>query len=749
VAKGLRRHATTLGLLACVLGLGGYLLWLEGGHITTDEALVRADNLVPAWRADDITRITLTREGRSVRLERDAKSGGEGPGLFQLIEGERRFPGSEQAIDAYLGRLEFARFDRRVADASVNREAFGLAAPKLVVALRMGELEHQLRFGGEAPSPAGAMYVEVAGRGVFVVTKDLYAALDVPVDTLRSTDFVPYVSSELRALTIATASERVRLVRAAADSSGAAFELAPDTPPDATLGPLAGRRVGAASMQLWLATLGALDAESFPPEDEAKRASLATLTLTLSPTNAGTGDAALVLGGPCPGKPEQVVALRHAPSELVACVGKGLAETLTQSAAKLVDRKLIGAAVDEVAEVTLREGEHVVELARAGLGFRQRLPREADVSAEVGRALIDAVARVELTRFVTAERSELGLEPPRATLRFVSASPDRSRERVEVVRVGRTLEGSVAIEREEDGARGWIAEDALPALLPNDLLLRPRSVVREAAKRVRAVVLQGGASEQRIERGEDGAFTLAKPRGRGLALDSTFADELVEALTTLDAERWLAASDTGGFGLESPRWTVTVDLDADGEAKARTLTLLLGAKTARGSHAKRSDDDAVFLAPASLEARLGTSLVARGSLTSGLDDATRVTLRQASGRPRVLLRSGAEGGFQLEGGSDTSLAAALGDALADLLPEAAVTVGPAAPGEGLAPPLLVLEASGAKGTIPARILFGAGDTYRGARVIYARRDGVDATFAVADAKVRGLLDALGARDGAR
>lgn len=744
MAKGLARHGTTLGLLACVLGLGGYLLWVEGGTITTDEALVRAENLVPAWRAEDITRVTLTREGRTVRLERDPKGGGEGPGLFQLIEGDRRFPGSEQAIDAYLSRLEFARIDRRVAEASVNREAFGLATPKLVIELRMGELEHRIAFGGEAPSPANTLYAEVAGRGVFVVTKDLFAALDVPIDTLRSTDFVPYASTELRALSLTTAGERVRLVRSAADVAGSPFELAPDTPADAQLGPIAGRRVGAASMQLWLATLGALEAASFPPEEDAKRASTATLTLTLSPTNASAGDAELVLGGPCPGKPEQVVAVRRSPSALVACVDKGLAETLAQSAAKLVDRKLFGAAVDEVAELTLREGAHVVELARAGVGFRQRAPREADVSAEVGRALIDAVARVELTRFLTAERAELGLEPPRATLRFVSASPDRARERVEVVRVGRTLEGGVAVEREEDGARGLIAEDALPALLPNDLLLRPRTVLREAAKRVRRVAVRDGTSEQRIERGDDGAFVLAAPRGRGLVLDSTFADELVEALTTLDAERWLASQDTGSFGLASPRWTVTLDLDADGEAQARTLTLLLGAKTARGTNAKRSDDEAVFLAPPSLEARLATSLVARGSFTTGLEDATRVTLRGTGGRPRVLVRSAPDGAFQLEGGTDGTLAAALGDALADLLPEAAVSVGAAAKNQGLAAPRLVLEASGPQGEAPVRLAFGGGDTYRGAGVVYARRDGVDATFVVADAKVRALLDAMDA-----
>ena len=40
------------------------------------------------------------------------------------------------------------------------------------------------------------------------------------------------------------------------------------------------------------------------------------------------------------------------------------------------------------------------------------------------------------------------------------------------------------------------------------------------------------------------------------------------------------------------------------------------------------------------------------------------------------------------------------------------------------------------------IRFGAGDVLRGDPVVYARRSGVAATFAVAKARVRPLLDAV-------
>jgi hypothetical protein len=40
-----------------------------------------------------------------------------------------------------------------------------------------------------------------------------------------------------------------------------------------------------------------------------------------------------------------------------------------------------------------------------------------------------------------------------------------------------------------------------------------------------------------------------------------------------------------------------------------------------------------------------------------------------------------------------------------------------------------------------RISLGAGDAFRGTNVTYARRDGVDATYAIAQAKTRVFLDA--------
>jgi hypothetical protein len=72
--------------------------------------------------------------------------------------------------------------------------------------------------------------------------------------------------------------------------------------------------------------------------------------------------------------------------------------------------------------------------------------------------------------------------------------------------------------------------------------------------------------------------------------------------------------------------------------------------------------------------------------------------------------------------------------------EGAVHLGPPGREEGFDHPQLevAIEAAGKPGHI--RLVFGAGEVWRDMNVLYARRDGFDATFAIAQSKVRPLLD---------
>jgi hypothetical protein len=126
----------------------------------------------------------------------------------------------------------------------------------------------------------------------------------------------------------------------------------------------------------------------------------------------------------------------------------------------------------------------------------------------------------------------------------------------------------------------------------------------------------------------------------------------------------------------------------------------------------------------------------------------RVTLEPAGGKKVVLEQTG--GALHFAGAAAdaaaTARAAAVREALVDMTALGAVSAGAPGKGEGLDRPALVLTVD-LDGGKPRRFRFGARDDFHGSPAYDARRDGVDATFAVAEALVRPLLEAAGAGKG--
>jgi hypothetical protein len=93
---------------------------------------------------------------------------------------------------------------------------------------------------------------------------------------------------------------------------------------------------------------------------------------------------------------------------------------------------------------------------------------------------------------------------------------------------------------------------------------------------------------------------------------------------------------------------------------------------------------------------------------------------------------------------DTERATKIRDALGAMLADATVSIGPALPSQGFAKPTLEIAVEQGRPGATRRftLLFGAHDTVGNLRVYLARREGIAATFAVTEARVRPLLDAL-------
>ncbi|AUX21664.1 hypothetical protein SOCEGT47_021510 [Sorangium cellulosum] len=780
--RAVRRHATTLVLVALAAAAAVVLFVLDRGAVSTDEAERRKKHLLEAFRADEITEITVTMAEpgappgaqRTARITRgEVDDAGQRPWSVE-IDGERH-PADEPTVDRLLGTLEFATAERRVSAEASDPAALGLASPRLSIALAMGPRRERLLLGGSAPTPPGAVYAEVAGRGIFVVTKQLAAALEVPPDRFRSRSFVPYPAAELSGLWLDGEGGARRFERAPwGGGRGAGFRFADGSPEGS------GLRVSAPELDRVLSALGRMQAEAFLTEEEAQQAAAAggpRVTLTLLPDDPSAERGVIDLGGPCPGKPDHVVAVRREPTRAAACVPASALEPLTAEASRFIDLALVGAPLDEVAEVKLAAGERSLELARTGAEWHLRAPEDRPVPTETGRALVQTILDVRATRLLPAasDLAALGLAPPRATLRVLSTPPEgpgdgAPRERIETLEIGAERGGVVRVRRLEDGAIAEVPAASAEALLPSEVSLRSMEVFDFEPDRVIALRIERAGLVQRLRRTGDGAWQLVAPTGNGLGADDGLAEELADVLGSLKAERWVAADAGQRYGLGAPRLAIDAELAAatgpgraaEEQAPARAVRIQLGAKAGAGSFARTGDSAAVFVAPAALEAAAGRLLLRRDVFVIAPQEIARVTLSRGDGRGTPVVIEGSARGFTVAGASDPAdaiaTAASVRDALADLRAEGAVALGTPERHHGLSPPRLqiVVELTRpqavpareggspprpAKGSV--RIAIGAGDSFRGTNVVYARRDGVDAIYAIARSRVRPLLDAAG------
>ena len=134
----------------------------------------------------------------------------------------------------------------------------------------------------------------------------------------------------------------------------------------------------------------------------------------------------------------------------------------------------------------------------------------------------------------------------------------------------------------------------------------------------------------------------------------------------------------------------------------------------------------------------GRWMLDRAALLVDLDKVRTVTLTKRGETPVVVQRSGDKWLSDL--GGDV-LANETHDALKGLLAEAAVHIGSAKEDEGLGDPLVTI-AIHLEGDDTTTLRVGVADTFDGSRVYYVRREGVDATFVVAHARLRTVIEAL-------
>ena len=713
--SGARRYLTPLFLVLAAAAATVYAYAADRGSITDGERASRPKNLFPAFRRDDVRRIELAHGAETMVLERDTADAGDvGWTMVAPVAGKVELP----AVDNLLGVLDFASVVRRVDGEAPS------GAPRARGVIAMGPITYRFTLGGPAAMPEGAAYLTLDGEGTFVVGRELVAELSKGADAYRDRTIVPYLSIDLRRLEVRP-------------GEGARGGFAIDRIDDVSFR-LEGSGVRASRETLdrvWGA-LAEIRAEAFLRDGELGADAKPIFTVTMTPRDPSRRPGELAVFDACPGHPDNVAVVRRSPSPLAACVPKSALAGLGTRADELADARLFATRPEEVTEIRLEEGSRRLELARKGGGWHERSPSDRDLDAD------QADLATDLVKALVTGAGEIGAPPggaafaPEVRARVWRGDEQTAPELVEIGAAG----GKSYARRVADGA--------LVAIAPS---LRSRFAAREIRGRAiwdppldgsaTSIVLRGCGVDQELTRDAHGFHYGRGARPEGLPADTSRAIDLADALAHLRAEAWIADEADPALVPEAA-CSVTATFDrASGEGAARAADG--GVRVVRVRFGARSPEDGrvfaaadgvrgVFTVPAALRDLAGELYVDRNALFTPPETIASVVV-SAPGRGEERFDEDADPA--LDAGSSVPFD------VGHLRAEAALHTGPPAPAEGFASPTAIVRIAvrGDAGPRESRITIGAATKRAERNMHFARIDGVDATFVVADDRIPAVL----------
>ena len=747
--QALRKQGLSIALLAGAAGLGLYVFVIDQGRPTSEELDARKTNLVRVLRREELTELALDRGGARVKLVRKGTADA-GDDQYHVVSGGLDELADQAAVDRLIQAIEFAERLRELGT-DFDRNAAGLDTPRAKLSLQMGKITTTILLGAEAKAPRGAAYAEVLGEGVFVVSPEFARSVLEPIASFRSRTVLPYASSDLSAITLDGLGGHRRFVR----GPWGGFRIETDKP---------GPRVNPAVFDRLLTAFADVGAERFL-DDATADASIGPLegrvTLTLDPKDPAKPAAVVEIGGRCPpepseakadaepgeGSPNLVVAVRRKPSRTNACVPASVLVGMKAPLDSFADHRLLPAREDEIEEIRIRQGDRTLELARVGQGWHLRSPEDKLLTEAEASGLLAGLLAIDGEVVPETDRKAAGLEPPRSTISIRTHGLGEEAQDTLDVEVGtevpaRPTEGPIAL-RKQDGVLLKITRAQAAAIEPSMTLLRSTALVDTAALNVQRVELTTDGTPVQIVSRAAGSFALELPKG--FEADASFGADLFASLATLRADRWVADRDDGTYGLGKPRVEAVFEVREDGGAK--TLKLLLGNEVPGGTYARFEPDGGVFVLPRAVETTLRQLVIDRSCFMVEPNEARAIEL-QAGNRKAKLVVRGEDWDAEADAGVALAEAtrARVRRALTELVAAGVVHTGAAVQSEGFDKPSLRIlvkrvAGNGARST-DLRMSIGRRDAWQSANVYYGRREGIDATFAIAASKVQPLIDAM-------
>ncbi|MEN9577167.1 MAG: hypothetical protein RJA70_176 [Pseudomonadota bacterium] len=708
--------------------------------VTSAEREARARHLMLSFHEQALSAIEL-----QTRTERIGIIRGTGAEARWLLKAPLHGEADEASVDQLLRNLRYATWLRQV-PTDTPRAGLGLDTPEHVIELFMGEVRVRLRLGARATDPADARYMEVAGegapnKGVYVVSESTARDLSLPLLEFRARQLSPYGSDELAQIEVTRheAGER-RSFRMKDHGEHWRFQ-----------GSLDDALIDRFVMDRLFIALSGLQVQRFVKLETARElqaalepGALTELVFTPAKSDKGPGlqPLRLSLGGECPGDSSLQLAVREGPEAVGACVRAAELQGVLSSRGHWVDRRLFQARADEVEQIEISQGDRRLEVVRREDGFLMRAPEEAAVEPEAGQRLLSELT--DATGSVVSKTPQDGAPVwspavPAHRVRLSRIAKHEQEPIAEVLEVGAPApDGSVLVRRESDGLLLLISRQNARQLGPNKLLLKERQLLDVTTERIRRVILTDPAQE--LVQTQRGVFELKQPNG--YEPDGGLAYDLLTAISQLTAERWVSELADESMGFERAS-RLTIEYEPKGKAQFE-----IGARASGGGYyARIGGDPAVFILRGATQEALSTWLLDRSAFLIDPTQTEHLRLETSNGASATFER----GADQLvlsraEPEMDSKAAQEILTTLGLLRSEAAISLTGAQSHHGFDRPVLeatvTARAVGAEAKSTRRWQVGAGDTYRGLSIYYARIVGDPAIYALPRQSVQQILGAM-------
>ncbi|MBI3990825.1 MAG: DUF4340 domain-containing protein [Candidatus Omnitrophica bacterium] len=396
------KFKTTAFLLVIAVLLGGYILFYEKKKPTTEEWKEKSKKVFDI-KSEQIDKIQIRRGETLILCE---KKNGEWDILSPVKD-----TADAGEIDRILSKIEFLKWERllKKGEWEAKKEEFGITQPRAELDFWVKDRKSTLRVGKEA-ALGGNIYLGVEGRdGIYIVSKDLFDAVNKEPDTLRDKTALPLILSDIKRFEITRSAGKISCAR-----EDDAWKLKEPISSDAEESKING----------FLGQLRDLKVENFVADGQIN---LAEYGLEQPQAEvaifAGADVSGKIIFGSAVKDSNNIYAKREG-KKTVYAVKSDILNELNQDALAFKSRTVLKVDKEKIESIKITSKDGAVACYKSGEEWEIREPVKAKAKKEKIDIILGIAGDLKCKEFVAAmppKLSEYGLDKPDMQIKFTLA----------------------------------------------------------------------------------------------------------------------------------------------------------------------------------------------------------------------------------------------------------------------------------------------------------------------------------------